>query len=192
MPRLAACALVWMMMRSSCVAIAGIVPPFEQLLHARDIVGVHVPLGGKRDVGRFLIRALAQAHAGAERNHVRHVLLGAAQVGLQDDTDGIAVLGMKSPREKLKRALRVRRGFHVDADKRRLRRGARGDRAHVLNTFLLVDVEPHLRELQGHVGVRAGGLDAVERLEIRVAGRLRFRRLAAPPRPGGRGSPRCR
>ena len=81
---------------------------------------------------------------------------------------------MQRALEQLQGALGVLGLLHVDPHERAVRLRLRADGAEVFDAQPLRDVEPHLCELQGHVGVGSGGLDAVERLEVGVAGGMRL------------------
>src|SRR6266516_4289794 len=147
----------------------GIVRPLEQPLHAADVVRVHGALVRKRDRRGLLIRALAEPYAGAQHDHVFHVLLGASQIRLQHDADGVRELRMDGPLEQLQRLLGVGRLLHVKTDERPVAPRFGEDRPDVLDAQPLVDLEPHLGELQRHVRVRADVADAVEGFQIRIA-----------------------
>jgi len=72
-------------------------------------------------------------------------------------------------------ALRVRRPFHVDAQKIIEARGALHDGESQAFTKFNVDIEAELRELAGNVGVEPFPSDAFKNFEIGVAGVLRIR-----------------
>src|SRR5208282_3645992 len=63
-------------------------------------------------------------------------------------------------------ALGVGRALHVHADKVVTAGGVRNQRANVLVCQLLVDVQPHVRELEADVRLQAAGGDLVQQLVI--------------------------
>ena len=122
------------------------------------------------DVLRFLVRTFAEPHTGAELDHVVHVRRGAPEVGLQHDADRVAEFRIEDVLEQLERPGGIARLLHVDAHERLMLLCPADDGAHVVDAQLLVDVEPHLRKLDGDIGVGLGGVNAVEQIEIGATG----------------------
>jgi hypothetical protein len=92
------------------------------------------------------------------------------QVRLQHDPDVVtAELGEQPVGEQPQRPLGVRGALHVHPDETAVRPGAVHDRCDVRETERLVEVEPHLRQLHGDVGIGPRGADAVEQIEVAVA-----------------------
>ncbi len=76
--------------------------------------------------------------------------------------------------EELQRLFRITRLLHIDADKRAVLLRPSDNGAHVVDAKSLVDVEPHLGELDRNVGVGLRVADAVEQVEIGRARPSRF------------------
>src|SRR5690606_2264049 len=98
-----------------------------------------------------------------------HVLLAPAQVSLDDDA-GVAVALVPDAAEEVQRALGVGAGLHVEADEGVELPGPVEHAADVLAQERVVNVLPHLRELERHVGVEPLGGDAVQELDVDVGG----------------------
>src|SRR5262249_18726619 len=64
-------------------------PARQQELHQADVVSIHIRLAGKGNFGRFLIGTFAQADAAADAEQIRHVLLAAVEVRLDNDPHGL-------------------------------------------------------------------------------------------------------
>ncbi len=158
----------------------------QQLLHTVDEVGVDVAFVRECHVLRLLVRALAQPHPRAQADHRAHVSGGAPQVRLEHHPDRIAELRVQDVLEERDRFGGIARLLHVDPHERAVLLRLPDDRAHVTKTSVLVDVEPHLRELDGDVGIGLNRVHALEELEIGAAGALRLlgveHRLASPRR----------
>ena len=146
----------------------------HQLLHAVDEVGVDIAFVRKRHVLRLLVRAFAQSHPRAQADHRAHVSGRAPQVRLEHHPDRIAELRVQDVLDERDRFGGIARLLHVDPDERAVLLRLPDDRAHVAETSLLIDIEPHLRELDRHVAIGLRRMHAVEEIEIRAAGALRL------------------
>ena len=104
---------------------------------------------------RFLVRALDEPDARAERVDALQILLAAVQRRLQHDAH-LPVAVPPQRLEDLERDVGVRRVLHVDAHEEAGRLGALEDLAQVVDGARLVDVEPELRQLQRDVALDAG------------------------------------
>src|SRR3989441_690862 len=156
----------------------GVDAALEQLLHAADVVRIDIGFRRERDLGWLLVRPLAEPHPGPPGDHVRHVALGAPQIGLQHHADRVAELRVEALREEPQGRLGVGRAFHVDAHERVVLAGPRDDGADGVDAQALVDVEPHLRQPHGPVAGGARAVDAIGRLEVDVPGCPRLRGAA--------------
>ena len=117
------------------------------------------------DLGRLLVRALAEAHAGAQRHDPPQVGLRAVEAGLQHDADVAQALvpdGLEDP----ERGLDGRRALHVDADEP-VPRGGRGQNpAQVVRAQRAVELQADLRELHRDLAGQAGGAHPLDDLQV--------------------------
>ena len=122
----------------------------------------------ERYLRRFVVRALAQAHARLRRDRLLHVLGGALEVGLQDDAD-VVVARAHAPIDAQRR---VEHGgaFHVDAHVGiGVRPGRFTNCGEVLDRKVLVDEQPQRRELHRDIALDAARADFLEQVEVLVA-----------------------
>src|SRR5690606_12914090 len=94
----------------------------------------------------------AEADAGAELVEHADVRLAAVEVRLDDDAD-VGLPLVADAAEEVEGALGVGARLHVEADEDLLLAGPVEDPAEVLEQELLVDVLPHLRQLERDVRV---------------------------------------
>src|SRR5260370_12198130 len=103
---------------------------------------------------------------------MRDVSFNAVQIGLNDRAHG--GIPRSNALDEVNGALRIKRPFHVDAQKIIEARSTLHDGAKQAFAKFDVDVEAELRELSGNVGVQPFLSDAFKNLEIGIAGMLRI------------------
>src|SRR5581483_5728742 len=103
---------------------------------------------------------------------ILNIGLAAVEVGLNDGADRRGA--RPHALHEFDRALRVKRAFHVNAEKILVSGGSLGDGKNQAFTEIGTEIKAHLRELAGNVGVQALGGDTLEDFEIGVAGALRI------------------
>ena len=136
----------------------------HRLQHPR-IGGVDVRLALIGDRFRFLVRALHQAHASAERVDLTEIVLAAVERALQHDAN-LPVAEAPQGLEDLERHLRVPRVFHVDAHEETCRLGALENLPEIVDGDRLVDVEAQLREFERDVAPDPGRDHRVDHREV--------------------------